>query len=156
GRLLSEPTPDGTDAEFLRRLMLDLIGTPPTTVELNYFLADKDPNKRKKVTDWLMSYPEVAQQLNSWKLAYSKLPERSRADRLDRLLSELLAGSRGDEQVLEALTLATLARFPTDSERQFIGAYLKSNGDRRAARGSVLHVLTNTQEFRQHAASLQS
>src|SRR5207244_1083172 len=107
-RLIGEPSGDGsTDAEFLRRLMLDLIGAPPTTLEMNYFLADKDPNKRKKLTDWLMSYPEVAKHFNSWKLAYSKLPARSGGDRLDTLLSELLAGSRGDEQILEALTLAT-------------------------------------------------
>jgi RNA polymerase sigma factor (sigma-70 family) len=155
--LMNQKTQDGsTDAEFLRRLMLDLTGTPPTTVEVNYFVADKDPNKRQKVTEWLMKNPEVAKKLDNWKKAYARSQSPAGGDRFEKLLAELLAGSRSDEQVLEALTLATLARFPTDSERQFLGVYLKSNGDRRAAWSNVLYVLTNTQEFRQHAASLQS
>jgi RNA polymerase sigma factor (sigma-70 family) len=155
--MMGQKSADGsTDAEFLRRLMLDLLGKPPTIVELNYFLADKDPNKRKKVTEWLMSYPEVANKY--WKMRAARLQPTSApgGDRFDKLLAELLAGSRGDEQILDALTLATLARFPTESDRQFLGVYLKSNGDRRAAWTNVLYVLTNTQEFRQHAASLQS
>src|SRR5262249_3685886 len=52
--LLNPVYTDGNDdATFLRRIMLDLFGVAPTTLELQYFLADKDPKKRTKVVEWL-------------------------------------------------------------------------------------------------------
>ncbi|MGL6073769.1 MAG: sigma-70 family RNA polymerase sigma factor [Fimbriiglobus sp.] len=45
--------PNLSDEDFLKRMCLDLRGTPATTAELGYFLADKDGNKRKKVVEWL-------------------------------------------------------------------------------------------------------
>ncbi len=44
-----------TDAEFLRRLMLDLTGTLPTKLEIRLFTADKDADKRVKVVNWLLA-----------------------------------------------------------------------------------------------------
>lgn len=41
------------DATFLRRLTLDVRGTPPTDVELWFFVSDGDGDKRAKVVDWL-------------------------------------------------------------------------------------------------------
>src|SRR5262249_37179617 len=37
-----------TDEEFFRRIHLDTIGTLPTPADIKTFLADKDPEKRKK------------------------------------------------------------------------------------------------------------
>jgi hypothetical protein len=53
-------TPSGpcTDAEFLRRAMLDAIGTTPTPEEIDAFLADTDPEKRVKLIDRLLERPE--------------------------------------------------------------------------------------------------
>jgi len=47
-----------TDEEFLRRLYLDAIGTLPTPDEIRSFLADKDPEKRKKAIDRVLDRPE--------------------------------------------------------------------------------------------------
>jgi RNA polymerase sigma factor (sigma-70 family) len=52
----SEPI---TDSEFLRRLVLDLTGLPPNVLEMNYFTADTDKNKRAKVVDWLVADESV-------------------------------------------------------------------------------------------------
>ena len=45
------PSPPCTDAEFLRRAMLDVIGTVPTPDEVEDFLADDDQGKREKLID---------------------------------------------------------------------------------------------------------
>src|SRR3954453_22323785 len=40
------PAPLADDAEFLRRLSLDLVGRIPTAAEARAFIENKDPNKR--------------------------------------------------------------------------------------------------------------
>lgn len=49
-----------TDAEFIRRAMLDICGTLPTPQELQEFLANADPQKRNKLVDQLLDRPEYA------------------------------------------------------------------------------------------------
>jgi hypothetical protein len=46
-----------TDAEFLRRVSLDLTGTLPTSKELKEFLADSSPDKRAKKIEELLERP---------------------------------------------------------------------------------------------------
>lgn len=55
--------PSGTcsDAVFLRRAHIDLIGTIPTIKETREFLSDKSPEKRSKLIDALLERPEFAQ-----------------------------------------------------------------------------------------------
>jgi hypothetical protein len=49
-----------SDADFIRRLRLDLTGTLPTPEELLAFVADKDPQKRAKLVDRLIETEEYA------------------------------------------------------------------------------------------------
>ncbi len=49
-----------TDAEFLRRVNLDLTGTLPTSVEVRTFLADTSADKRTKKVDQLLETPAYA------------------------------------------------------------------------------------------------
>src|SRR5262249_7418990 len=46
-----------TDAEFLRRVALDITGTLPTAQEVEAFLADGSPNKRSRKIDELLERP---------------------------------------------------------------------------------------------------
>jgi Protein of unknown function (DUF1553)/Protein of unknown function (DUF1549)/Planctomycete cytochrome C len=50
-----QPSPDADPALALRRLFLDLIGLPPTPVELDAFLADARPDAWERWVDKLMS-----------------------------------------------------------------------------------------------------
>lgn len=50
-----------SDAVFLRRAHIDLIGTIPTLKETRAFLNDKSPDKRAKLVDSLLASPEFAQ-----------------------------------------------------------------------------------------------
>ena len=54
------PSPVCTDAEFLRRVGLDLTGTAPTPAEVEAFLSDPDPAKRAKKVDELLARPTYA------------------------------------------------------------------------------------------------
>jgi hypothetical protein len=49
-----------TDAEFLRRASLDVTGTLPTPKEIEAFLKDSSPDKRKKKIDELLERPGYA------------------------------------------------------------------------------------------------
>jgi hypothetical protein len=49
------PAPVCGDGEFLRRVMLDLVGYPPNAEEVRTFLADPSPRKRQARVDQLLS-----------------------------------------------------------------------------------------------------
>jgi hypothetical protein len=51
-------SPPADDAEFLRRVWLDLAGRVPTADEARDFLADTDPKKREKLVDRLLAGPD--------------------------------------------------------------------------------------------------
>jgi len=55
-----EAAPPADDAEFLRRVFLDTIGETPAPGKVMSFLADRDPDKRRKVVDELLQMPEAA------------------------------------------------------------------------------------------------
>jgi len=55
-----EPSELCTDAEFLRRVSLDITGTLPTPDEVRTFLASKGKNKRAKKIDELLERPTYA------------------------------------------------------------------------------------------------
>jgi hypothetical protein len=54
------PSQRSGDAEFLRRVTIDVIGTLPAPDELRAFLAETDPGKRAKAIDALLSHPRHA------------------------------------------------------------------------------------------------
>lgn len=59
-----------SDAAFLRRIYLDLVGVIPTYDETVAFLADKQPQKRQQVIDRLLEDPRhFAHQAHVWDLA---------------------------------------------------------------------------------------
>ncbi|MBI1314463.1 DUF1553 domain-containing protein [bacterium] len=49
-----------SDADFLRRAYLDIIGTLPTADEARTFLASNDPQRRNRLVDELLQRPEYA------------------------------------------------------------------------------------------------
>src|SRR5262249_13127320 len=54
------PSELATDAEFLRRISLDMTGTLPTPREVEAFLADPSPAKREQKIDELLKRPAYA------------------------------------------------------------------------------------------------
>ncbi len=78
------------------------------------------------------------------------------ADRLDQLLSQLLRSGRSDEQIMEALYLATLGRLPTDGEKRNCARLLREQADaRQEAFERLLTTLTTSTECQAHRQALQ-
>ena len=69
-RLGLSPAPLCTDAVFVRRAYLDVIGTLPTAAEARDFLRDRSPDKRAALIDRLLARPEFA---DYWAMKWSDL-----------------------------------------------------------------------------------
>ena len=64
----AEPAPRCDDAEFLRRVYLDLAGRIPSVEETRTFLDDKRPDKRARLVDELLASPRYAAHFtNVWR-----------------------------------------------------------------------------------------
>jgi RNA polymerase sigma factor (sigma-70 family) len=75
-------------------------------------------------------------------------------DPLEHLLDDLVKKQKNDQESVDALYLATLARFPSETEMKFAQESLAKKEDRRRALGDLLFALTNTKEFTTHLESL--
>jgi hypothetical protein len=63
-----EPVPQADDAEFLRRIYLDLAGRIPSVAEAREFLADTRADRREKLVDKLLASPRYAMHFtNVWR-----------------------------------------------------------------------------------------
>src|SRR3954462_5193244 len=80
-RLRIQPSELCTDAEFIRRVSLDVCGVLPTSEESERFLAEGDPAKREKLVDhllarkefvelWVMKWSELLQMRSSLAVSY--------------------------------------------------------------------------------------
>jgi hypothetical protein len=112
-RLRIQPSELCSDAEFIRRVSLDVCGVLPTSAETEQFLADGDPTKREKLVDallarkefvdlWVMKWSELLQirsnQIVSYKatlLYYSWLQEQIASNVPINEMVQKLLGSQG-------------------------------------------------------------
>ncbi len=83
--LRTRPSPKASDAVFLRRAYLDLLGILPTAAEAEAFVADAACDKRTRCVDTLLQRPEFA---DFWALKWADLL-RNEEKALDRKGVEL-------------------------------------------------------------------
>lgn len=69
-KLRIQPSELCGDAEFIRRVSLDICGILPTSGETTQFLADADPAKREKLVDKLLARKEFVE---LWVMKWSEL-----------------------------------------------------------------------------------
>lgn len=136
--------PRAGDAEFLRRISLDLAGTLPTAAEARAFIADPDPAKRVKLVDRLLAssdYPRRMEQVFTvaWleRRGGEAIPDRDWRAFLrpafaenrpwDKLVRDLLAADGRDPQSRAAVKFfldggrSDPHRLATDVGRLFLG-----------------------------------
>jgi len=113
-----EPAPICSDAVFLRRVFLDLIGTLPTLEETSAFLADAKPGKRERLVEALLQRPEY---VDYWTLRWADLlrvkaefpirlwPKASEA--YYRWIGQAIAENRPYDRFARDLLLATGSNF---------------------------------------------
>ncbi len=119
--------PLADDAEFLRRVYLDLTGAIPTFGEAKAFLDDRSPIKRQQLIDRLLNSPEYARQMQ--RVFDVILMERRPANRIpqpdwERYLRESFAANKPWNQLVREIvaadgadaSLRPAARFYLDRE----------------------------------------
>jgi hypothetical protein len=102
-------SPRADDAEFLRRVYLDLTGVIPPADKAAAFLDSKDRGKRAKVIDELLAGPEFGRHLaevyQTMLLPRNSDNRRLQAENLHRWLEEAFNSDKGwDKVVYEFLT----------------------------------------------------
>jgi len=65
-----QPSELCTDAEFIRRVSLDVCGVLPTSAETEQFIAEGDPAKRENLVDKLLARKEFVE---LWVMKWSEL-----------------------------------------------------------------------------------
>jgi hypothetical protein len=102
------PAGPADDAEFLRRVTLDLHGVVPTTGQAVRFLEDPDPAKRAKLIDALLADPRYGEHLADVWRGYLVSPladdYRVRGDRLREWLAGRFNAAKWDRIATEILT----------------------------------------------------
>jgi len=107
-----QPAPPANDAEFLRRVSLDITGRIPLAADVYEFLADESAGKRAKLIDRLLEEPRFAIHFsNLWRAEL--LPEATtnqQAAELERgfenwLIQRLRSRTSYDQLVRELLTV---------------------------------------------------
>ena len=141
------PAAVSSDAEFLRRISLDLAGGIPSVSQAREFLADESPNKRAKLIERLLASPATVNHLaETWRnamLPSNASPELLRNSagmqnwlreqfsnnmRYDRIVSDLIAAT-GTEQDGPALFFTALDLEPKkiagSTARIFLGLQIE-------------------------------
>lgn len=103
-----KPAALADDAEFLRRVHLDLHGTVPSTEQAARFFADAEPTKRAKLIDALLASPRYGEFLGDIWQGYLVSPladdYRLRAQRLREWLASRFNSKTWDRIASELLT----------------------------------------------------
>ncbi|MFO0867363.1 MAG: DUF1549 and DUF1553 domain-containing protein [Pirellulales bacterium] len=105
------PAAAASDAEFLRRVALDLTGVVPSYEETVAYLADQAEGKRERLVDRLLADPRFAQhQADLWDvILFSRNPpghDTDKRDGIQRWLREQFASNRPYDQWVRELLRA--------------------------------------------------
>lgn len=106
-----ERVPISDDAEFLRRISLDLHGVVPSVDRVRQFLESTDPDKRKRLIDELVASPRFGDHLaDVWRrtLLFRLGSEQiSEQERFADWLSERFNADQGWDEIVHQLLTAT-------------------------------------------------
>lgn len=123
------PSPLADDAEWLRRLSLDLIGRVPTREEVNGFVLSKDEGKRYKVIDELIARPEFIEHFaTEWTniLIGRQTPDRTNRGALHKFLRDSVALNRPWKAIVNDMLTAE-GNFEENGAVNFLLAKLDGN-----------------------------
>ena len=102
------PSPGADDAEWLRRIYLDLLGHVPPVETTDAFLKEREPGKRAEMVDALLSDPDYVRNFTTiWTniLLGRVTPERTSRTGMESFLRESLDANRPwNEIVYDMLT----------------------------------------------------
>lgn len=104
-----KPSPHADDAEWLRRVYLDIVGHIPSGDELDAFLADEDPGKRSRVIEELIEHPDYVRNFTTiWtNLSLGRVtPDRTSRPGMEKFFRESFARNRPWNEIVYDLMTA--------------------------------------------------
>lgn len=120
------PSAEATDAEWCRRLFLDLVGRIPNVDELRSFLANKAPNKREQLVDQLLGDEYLEEYARNWTTIWTNLlvgrtggtnnQSLVNRDGMRQYLRRCFQKNKPFDQMMEELVTATGSCRPGDDD----------------------------------------
>jgi len=110
----AEPAPRSDDAEFLRRVYLDLVGRIPSVQQTRTFLEDKRPDKRTRLIEQLLTGPRyVTHFTNVWRAlllpeANNNFQVRLQQGSFEAWLKKQVTENAGYDRMVSALITAPI------------------------------------------------
>ncbi|QDU37576.1 hypothetical protein Mal4_18910 [Maioricimonas rarisocia] len=124
-----KPSPHADDAEWLRRVYLDIVGHIPSGSELEAFLADEDPGKRARVIEELLEHPDYVRNFTTtWtNLALGRAtPDRTSRPGMEKFFRESFARNRPWNEIVYDLMTAE-GHFEENGAVNFLLGQLQGN-----------------------------
>jgi hypothetical protein len=141
------PSEVADDAEWLRRVYLDIVGHIPDSEEVARFLSEKDKAKRTKVIDELLDTPAfVRNQTVIWTnlLIGRRTPDRISRRGLEKFLRESFAKNKGWDKIVADL-LSAEGHFEENGAANFLLAHLNDGAVPATAISARLFLGTQVQ-----------
>ncbi|MAG94115.1 MAG: hypothetical protein CMJ48_10235 [Planctomycetaceae bacterium] len=126
-----QPSPVAADAEWLRRVYLDIVGTIPSAPAVQKFLADKDKAKRSKVIDKLLDDEGYVRNFTTvWAnlLIGQQTPRRVSRAGMQKFLREAFGRNRPWDKVVYDLVTAE-GHFEENGAVNYMLASIPNNND---------------------------
>jgi len=123
------PSAPADDAEWVRRVYLDVVGHVPPAEKVEAFMNDKDPAKRSKLVDELLEDPDYVQNMTAvWSnlLIGRNAPDRTSKAGMQKYLREAFARNRPWNQMVYELLTAE-GHFEENGAVNFMLAQLMGN-----------------------------
>ena len=126
-----EPSPVADDAEWMRRVYLDIVGHIPTVEDVEKFLADKDKAKRTKLIERLLDDPGYAR---NWTTIWTNLcigqqtPRRVSREGMQKFFREAFGKNRPWKDVVSDLVTAE-GHYEENGATNFLLAQMQDQDD---------------------------
>ena len=127
-----QPSPQADDAEWLRRVYLDVLGQIPDSATVEKFLSEKDAGKRQKLVNELVEDPRFVRHMTTvWAnvLIGRNAPDRTSRPGLEKFLRESFARNRPWNEIVFDLLTAE-GHFEQNGAVNFILGQLTGNPNR--------------------------
>ncbi|MFV0446204.1 MAG: DUF1549 domain-containing protein, partial [Planctomycetaceae bacterium] len=123
------PSDVAEDAEWMRRVYLDIVGHIPPAEMVDKFVSDKDATKRSKLIDQLLDDPNYVQNMSTiWSnlLIGRNPPDRTSKSGMQKFLREAFARNRPWNEIVYDLLTAE-GKYEENGAVNFILAQLAGN-----------------------------
>lgn len=126
-----EPSPQADDAEWMRRVYLDIVGHIPAVEDVEKFLADKDKSKRKELIDRLLDDPGYTR---NWTTIWTNLcigqqtPRRVSREGMQKFFREAFGKNRPWKEIVFDLVTAE-GHYEENGATNFLLAQMQDQDD---------------------------